>query len=231
MTGLGVGHGPRPRRARPRGDRRGGGRARARARRRAPAREPPLPGRARRVRGGVVRRLHRRDAVRRRGAARPLAVRRAARARRWPTPALRLADDGTDPDGPASAPFDGEGSPTRRTPLIEDGRLLGFLYDSRTARKAGPRDDRQREPRLLPHAAVGRHVEPDRRAGRRATSTSSSREAGEGLYVTDVAGPPFRRQPGVRHVLGGRLRPADRERRARHARCARSRSPATSSRC
>src|ERR671925_833907 len=52
-------------------------------------------------------------------------------------PALRLADVGTEPEGPASAPFDGEGAPTRRTGLIEDGRLLGFLYDSRTARKAG----------------------------------------------------------------------------------------------
>ena len=30
--------------------------------------------------------------------------------------ALALADDGANPDGPASAPFDGEGSPTRRTP-------------------------------------------------------------------------------------------------------------------
>ncbi len=52
-------------------------------------------------------------------------------------PVLRLADDGTASDGPASAPFDGEGVSTRRTGLIEDGRLLGFLYDSRTARKAG----------------------------------------------------------------------------------------------
>ena len=51
-------------------------------------------------------------------------------------PALRLADDGTDSEGPGSALFDGEG-PTRRTGLIEDGRLLGFLYDSRTARKEG----------------------------------------------------------------------------------------------
>ena len=48
-------------------------------------------------------------------------------------PVLRIADDGTDPDGPGSAPFDGEGTPTRRTALIEEGRLLGFLYDSRTA--------------------------------------------------------------------------------------------------
>ena len=52
-------------------------------------------------------------------------------------PALAIADDGAVEGGPASAPFDGEGSPTRRTPLVEGGRLLGYLYDVRTARRAG----------------------------------------------------------------------------------------------
>jgi len=52
-------------------------------------------------------------------------------------PALALADDATDPEGAASAPFDGEGSPTRRTGLIEDGRLVTFLFDARTARRGG----------------------------------------------------------------------------------------------
>jgi PmbA protein len=50
---------------------------------------------------------------------------------------LQLDDDGTLPDGLDSAPFDGEGTPCRRTPLIGDGVLQGFLYDSYTARKAG----------------------------------------------------------------------------------------------
>jgi PmbA protein len=51
---------------------------------------------------------------------------------------LELVDDGTLPDGLDSAPFDGEGVPTRRTPLIGDGGVLqGFLYDTYTARKAG----------------------------------------------------------------------------------------------
>src|SRR5204862_1631822 len=51
--------------------------------------------------------------------------------------AVRLADDGTDPEGPDSAPFDGEGSARRSNRLIEDGRLLTFLFDARTARKGG----------------------------------------------------------------------------------------------
>ena len=51
---------------------------------------------------------------------------------------LGLVDDGTLPDGLDSAPFDGEGVPSRRTPLIGDGGVLqGFLYDTYTARKAG----------------------------------------------------------------------------------------------
>src|SRR5206468_8100640 len=49
---------------------------------------------------------------------------------------VALVDDGALPDGPGSSPFDGEGSPTRRTPLIEGGRLETFLFDTRTARKA-----------------------------------------------------------------------------------------------
>jgi PmbA protein len=48
-----------------------------------------------------------------------------------------LEDDGTLPDGLDSAPFDGEGTPCRRTPLISGGVLQGFLYDTYTGRKAG----------------------------------------------------------------------------------------------
>ena len=50
---------------------------------------------------------------------------------------VQLVDDGTLADGLESAPFDGEGTPCRRTPLICDGILQGFLYDTYTARKAG----------------------------------------------------------------------------------------------
>jgi PmbA protein len=50
---------------------------------------------------------------------------------------LDLADDGIHPEGLASAPFDGEGVPCRRTPIISGGTLQGFLYDTYTAHKAG----------------------------------------------------------------------------------------------
>ena len=102
-------------------------------------------------------------------------------------PVLALADDATDPGGPSSSPFDGEGSPTRRTPLIEDGRLLSFLFDTRTARKAGrattanaSRGSYRSSPSVgttnLTVQAGGADLE------------ALMREAGEGLYVTDVAG-------------------------------------------
>ena len=51
--------------------------------------------------------------------------------------ALALADDGTDPEGMASAPIDAEGLPRTRTALIEGGRLTAYLQDSYTARRQG----------------------------------------------------------------------------------------------
>ncbi len=102
-------------------------------------------------------------------------------------PALRLADDGAHPEGPASAPFDGEGSATRRTSLIEEGRLQGFLYDVRTARKAGARTTGNagrgsyRSPPGV--STTNLVIEP----GEDDLAALISR-AGDGLYVTEVAG-------------------------------------------
>lgn len=47
-----------------------------------------------------------------------------------------LADDSTINCRPGSRPFDDEGVPSRRTPLITEGVAQGFLYDLRTAAKA-----------------------------------------------------------------------------------------------
>ncbi|HWC32706.1 MAG TPA: metallopeptidase TldD-related protein, partial [Actinomycetota bacterium] len=41
------------------------------------------------------------------------------------------------PDGPASSPFDDEGVPTGRTPLIERGTLRAFLHNTQTAVRDG----------------------------------------------------------------------------------------------
>jgi len=98
-----------------------------------------------------------------------------------------LSDDGRHPDGPASAPFDGEGSATRATPLIEGGTLRNFLYDTRTARKAGgastgnaSRSSYRAAPSV---GTTNLLVEPGD-----ASLQQLLEQAGEGLYVTDVAG-------------------------------------------
>ena len=101
--------------------------------------------------------------------------------------AFALVDDGADSEGPGSAPFDGEGSPTRRTPLIEAGRVATFLYDTRTARKAGGA--------TTGNASRGSYRAPPSvgttnlvlQAGAETLDQLVAR-AGDGLYVTDVAG-------------------------------------------
>jgi PmbA protein len=50
---------------------------------------------------------------------------------------LNIVDDGLLLGGMDSSSFDGEGVPSRRTALIKEGTLMGFLYDSYTAGKAG----------------------------------------------------------------------------------------------
>jgi PmbA protein len=50
---------------------------------------------------------------------------------------LRLVDDGRLVAGPGAAPFDGEGVPTGRTVLIDDGVLACFLHNTATAARDG----------------------------------------------------------------------------------------------
>lgn len=50
---------------------------------------------------------------------------------------LTITDDGIRAKGPSSAPFDGEGVPTMRNILIENGVLKSFIYNVRAAKRAG----------------------------------------------------------------------------------------------
>jgi PmbA protein len=103
------------------------------------------------------------------------------------SPVLTLADDGLDRDGLASAPFDGEGTPRGRTPLLGDRKLLAYLHDSYTARRGGAMS--------TGNAARSSYRSPP------SVSTSNLilepgelplegliAEAGDGVYVTEVAG-------------------------------------------
>jgi PmbA protein len=101
--------------------------------------------------------------------------------------AFVLDDDGLDPEGSASSPFDGEGVERRRTPLIEGGLLRNHLYDTYTANRAGTastgsagRGGYRSQPAV---GASNLLVAPGT-----LTLEGLLGEAGEGVFVTDVAG-------------------------------------------
>jgi PmbA protein len=101
--------------------------------------------------------------------------------------ALTLYDDGRDPEGPASAPFDGEGLPRRRTDLVSGGRLHAYLYDTYTARRgeaASTGNGSRRGYRSRPAVSASNLVVA---AGPHSFAELLA-AAGEGVYVTDVAG-------------------------------------------
>lgn len=103
------------------------------------------------------------------------------------SPAFALFDDGRDPEGPASAPFDGEGVPRRRTGLIEDGALRSYLFDTYTANRGGAASTgnaSRQGYRSLPTVSTSNLiVAPGPLSPEQLLS-----EAGEGVLVTDVAG-------------------------------------------
>jgi PmbA protein len=101
--------------------------------------------------------------------------------------ALIVHDDGLDPDGSASAPFDGEGVPRRRTALIEDGTLRTFLYDTYTAHRGGATSTGN-------GSRGGYRSQPSVGASNLIVAPGTLdfadllSETGEGVFVNDVAG-------------------------------------------
>lgn len=98
-----------------------------------------------------------------------------------------LHDDGRDPAGAASAPFDGEGVPRRRTALIEGGALRTFLYDTYTANREGTSSTGSASRsgyRSLPSVSASNLIVA---AGDLSTADLLA-QAGDGVFVTDVAG-------------------------------------------
>jgi PmbA protein len=101
--------------------------------------------------------------------------------------ALRIADDGTDPGGLASAPFDAEGIARGRTALLGDGKLLAYLHDSYTARRGGAtstgnasRASYRSPPSVSPSNLM---IEPGDLSFEELLGS-----AADGVYVTEVAG-------------------------------------------
>lgn len=99
---------------------------------------------------------------------------------------ITVVDDGLLPRGLATGPFDGEGVPTRVTPIIEGGVLQSYLYDVYTARKAKARTtgNASRGYSSLPHIGVNNFY---MKAGDRKPE-DLIREVKRGFYVTNMLG-------------------------------------------
>lgn len=101
--------------------------------------------------------------------------------------AFALHDDGRDPEGIASAPFDAEGVPRRRTALLEGGRLRSYLYDTYAAAREGRASTGSASRhgyRSLPTASPSNLIV----APGTLSLEELLRRAGDGVFVTDVAG-------------------------------------------
>jgi PmbA protein len=99
---------------------------------------------------------------------------------------INVFDDGLLPDGLGSKPFDGEGLPTRRTPVIENGVLTTYLCDTYAARKLSrrPTGNAARSVGDSPHVSPTNFFLP-------AGTTTPAEIIGSvrnGLYVTELMG-------------------------------------------
>jgi len=57
--------------------------------------------------------------------------------KQFTSPLLTITDDGTRNKSLGSAPFDGEGVPTIKNTLVENGILKSFIYNTKAAKRAG----------------------------------------------------------------------------------------------
>jgi PmbA protein len=101
--------------------------------------------------------------------------------------AFRLVDDGLHPEGLATAPFDGEGVARQTTPLIEEGVLRTYLFDTYTANK-GARESTGNGDRASYRTPPSVSASNLLVAPGDASSAELLEAAGDGLYVMGVAG-------------------------------------------
>jgi PmbA protein len=99
---------------------------------------------------------------------------------------LTVVNDGTLPGGFGTAPFDGEGLPTRRTVVIEAGELKSYLLNTYAAKKLGLRSTGNASRGLSGNPGIGANnlfiaagsVSPE----------EILRRVGTGFYVTGLMG-------------------------------------------
>ncbi len=100
---------------------------------------------------------------------------------------VNIVDYGAMPGGIASAPFDGEGVPTTKTMLIQNGELKGFLHNTYTAAKDGVmstgngiRSSFKSTPEV---GTTNFYIEPGN-----TSPDDLIKDIRAGLYITDVMG-------------------------------------------
>src|SRR5215470_6746768 len=101
-------------------------------------------------------------------------------------PNVTVIDDGTMPGGFGTSPFDGEGIPTRRTVVIENGVLKSYLLNTYTAKKLGLQTTANASRGLAGTPGIG----PGNYFLQPGTKTPQQliAEIKEGLYVTEFLG-------------------------------------------
>jgi PmbA protein len=99
---------------------------------------------------------------------------------------VTIIDDGTIAGGFGTSPFDGEGVPTRRTVVVENGVLLSYLLNTYTARKLGLTTTGNASRGLAGTPGIGPgnyFLQPGPRTPKQLIS-----DIKEGLYVTEFLG-------------------------------------------
>ena len=99
---------------------------------------------------------------------------------------VTVIDDGTIVGGFGTSPFDGEGIPTRRTVVIENGVLKSYLLNTYTAKKLGMETTANASRGLAGTPGIGPgnyFLQPGRKTPQQIIS-----EIPEGLYVTEFLG-------------------------------------------
>ncbi len=99
---------------------------------------------------------------------------------------VNVIDDGTMPGGFGTSPFDGEGIPTRRTVVIENGVLKSYLLNTYTAKKLGLQTTANAARGLAGTPGIGPgnyFLQPGTKTPRELIGSIT-----EGLYVTEFLG-------------------------------------------